>query len=104
MVEHGNYDAWWQARTPLPHLRNVKPAVLVVGGFFDAQDLYGPLKTYAAIERQQPANDQPPGHGTVVARRLGDAEPVTATRTSGSNRTPDRTTASRSSSRSSSTT
>lgn len=54
MMEHGTYDAFWQARTPLPHLREVQPAVLVVGGFFDAQDLYGPLKTYAAIERQNP--------------------------------------------------
>lgn len=49
-VEHDTYDAYWQARTPLPHLRDVGPAALVVGGWFDAQDLYGPLKTYRAIE------------------------------------------------------
>ena len=54
MIQHPNYDAFWQARTPLPHLRDVKPAVLVVGGWFDAQDLYGPLKTYEAIERNNP--------------------------------------------------
>ena len=54
MMEHGTYDAFWQARTPLPHLRGVRPAVLVVGGMFDAQDLYGPLKTYQAIERNNP--------------------------------------------------
>lgn len=54
MMQHGTYDAFWQARTPLPHLTDVTPAVLVVGGFFDAQDLYGPLKTYDAIERQNP--------------------------------------------------
>lgn len=54
MMEHGTYDAYWQARTPLPHLRDVRPAVLVVGGFFDAQDLYGPLKTYATLERHNP--------------------------------------------------
>jgi putative CocE/NonD family hydrolase len=54
MVNHPNYDAFWQARTPLPHLKNVQPAVLVVGGLFDAQDLYGPLKTYAAIEKNNP--------------------------------------------------
>ena len=54
MMEHENYDAWWQARTPLPHLHDIKPAILVVGGFFDAQDLYGPLKTYGAYERQNP--------------------------------------------------
>ena len=54
MIEHPNYDAFWQARTPLPHLRDVKPATLVVGGWFDAQDLYGPLKTYQAIEQHNP--------------------------------------------------
>lgn len=49
MMEHGTYDAFWQARTPLPHLRDVRPAVLVTGGFFDTHDLYGPLKTYATL-------------------------------------------------------
>lgn len=51
MMEHGNYDEYWQSRTPEPHLKNIKPAMLVVGGFFDQEDPYGPLKTYAAIER-----------------------------------------------------
>ncbi len=49
IVDHDTYDAYWQARTPLPHLRGVTPAVLVTGGWFDAQDLYGPLKTYDAV-------------------------------------------------------
>lgn len=54
MVAHPTYDAFWKARTPLPHLRGVTPAVLVVGGFFDAQNLYGPLKTYHAVEDHSP--------------------------------------------------
>ena len=54
MVNHPDYDDFWQARTPLPHLKGIKPAVLVVGGFFDAQDLYGPLKTYSAVETNNP--------------------------------------------------
>ncbi|NRA96672.1 MAG: CocE/NonD family hydrolase, partial [Planctomycetes bacterium] len=54
LMEHEDYDAWWQARTPLPHLNNVKAAILTVGGFFDAQDLYGPLKTYQAFEKRNP--------------------------------------------------
>ncbi|MBC7892647.1 MAG: CocE/NonD family hydrolase, partial [Sphingobacteriaceae bacterium] len=54
MMEHGTYDAFWQSRSPVPHLRAIKPAVLTVGGWFDQEDLYGPLKTYAAIERQSP--------------------------------------------------
>lgn len=52
LMEHPNYDEFWKKRNVLPHLENVKPAVLVVGGWFDAEDLYGPLKTYEAIETQ----------------------------------------------------
>jgi putative CocE/NonD family hydrolase len=54
LVEHPNYDAFWQARNLLPHLRKVAPAVLTVGGWFDAEDLYGTLKTYKAVEEQNP--------------------------------------------------
>ncbi|MDR1938235.1 MAG: CocE/NonD family hydrolase [Tannerellaceae bacterium] len=56
-AEHGVYDDYWQKRTLLPYLTNVKPAVMTVGGWFDAEDLYGPLKTYAAIRDQNPAAD-----------------------------------------------
>lgn len=54
IMEHEDYDSFWQARTPLPHLENVTAAILTVGGFFDAQDLYGPLKTYRAFEDLNP--------------------------------------------------
>jgi putative CocE/NonD family hydrolase len=54
MVEHPNYDAHWQARNILPHLKRVAPAVMVVGGWFDAEDLYGPLQIYRHIERNNP--------------------------------------------------
>ncbi len=50
-IEHPNYDEYWQKRNILPHLENVKPAVLVVGGWFDAEDLYGPLNIYKTIEK-----------------------------------------------------
>ncbi len=53
-VNHPHYDAFWKARNILPHLKNIRAAVLVVGGWFDTEDLYGPLKTYEAIERQNP--------------------------------------------------
>ena len=53
-TQHGSYDEFWQSRTYLPHLKNVKPAVLTVGGWFDAEDLYGPLKTYASIRDKNP--------------------------------------------------
>jgi putative CocE/NonD family hydrolase len=52
MTQHPNYDAFWQARNILPHLKNVAPAVMTVGGWFDAEDLYGALQTYAAVEKQ----------------------------------------------------
>jgi putative CocE/NonD family hydrolase len=52
--EHPNYDDYWQKRNLLPHLKNVAPAVMTVGGWFDAEDLYGALKTYRAIEKQNP--------------------------------------------------
>lgn len=54
MMQHETYDDFWQARTPVPHLKNIKPAVMTVGGWFDQEDLYGPLKTYAGIERNRP--------------------------------------------------
>ncbi|MEZ4383022.1 MAG: CocE/NonD family hydrolase [Nannocystaceae bacterium] len=54
MVAHPTYDAFWAARNLLPHLKGVAPAVMVVGGLFDAEDLYGPLSIYRAIERQDP--------------------------------------------------
>jgi putative CocE/NonD family hydrolase len=49
---HPNYDEFWQARNPLPFLKDVKPAVMTVGGWFDAEDLFGTLQTYKSIENQ----------------------------------------------------
>jgi uncharacterized protein len=56
LMQHENYDEWWKARTPQPHLTNVKPAVMTVGGFFDAEDCYGPLRLYESIEKQNAGN------------------------------------------------
>lgn len=56
LFAHPDYDQFWQSRSVLPHLKNIKPAVLIVGGWFDAEDLPGPLKIYEAIERNNPAN------------------------------------------------
>ncbi|HWK05933.1 MAG TPA: CocE/NonD family hydrolase [Puia sp.] len=54
---HSTYDAYWRARNIRTHLKNIRPAVLVVGGWFDAEDMFGALRTYEAIERQSPHND-----------------------------------------------
>jgi uncharacterized protein len=52
LVAHPDYDDFWRERNLLPHLRNVAPAVMTVGGWFDAEDLYGPLSIYRSIEAQ----------------------------------------------------
>jgi putative CocE/NonD family hydrolase len=51
---HPDYDKFWKSRDPRPFLKNVTPAVMTVGGWFDAEDLYGALHTYEAIEKQNP--------------------------------------------------
>ncbi|WP_026755725.1 CocE/NonD family hydrolase [Sediminibacter sp. Hel_I_10] len=47
---HPNYDEFWQSRGIIQHLKKVKPATMIVGGLFDAEDLYGPFSTYKSIE------------------------------------------------------
>lgn len=54
LMAHPDYDAWWKARNPRPHLKNVRPAVLTVGGLFDAEDCFGAWEVYKSIERQNP--------------------------------------------------
>ncbi len=51
LKDHSSYDDFWQKRGILQHLNNIKPAVMTVGGWFDAEDLYGPLNTYSTIEK-----------------------------------------------------
>ncbi|MEL7221824.1 MAG: CocE/NonD family hydrolase, partial [Bacteroidota bacterium] len=49
--EHPDYDDFWQKRNIIQHLKDIRPAVMTVGGWFDAEDLYGPLMTYGNIEK-----------------------------------------------------
>ena len=56
LMEHGAYDAFWQARNLRPHLKNVRPAVMTVGGWFDAEDLFGPLEVYRNVETHSTGN------------------------------------------------
>ncbi|SEK71756.1 CocE/NonD family hydrolase [Parapedobacter koreensis] len=51
LLDHPNYDEFWQRRGLIQHLNDVKPAIMVVGGWFDAEDLYGPLHIYGGIEK-----------------------------------------------------
>ncbi len=52
--EHPDYDEHWKKRNILPHLKGIQQAVMVVGGWYDEQDLYGTFNTYKAIEKQNP--------------------------------------------------
>lgn len=54
LLEHDRYDAFWQARDIRPHLKDIRPAMMSVGGWFDAEDLLGPLAVYRAAEKQSP--------------------------------------------------
>ena len=53
-ARHNTYDSYWQARDLSRHMKNVKCAVLVVGGWYDAEDLSGPYRTFYAINKFNP--------------------------------------------------
>jgi putative CocE/NonD family hydrolase len=54
MMAHPNYDQFWKERNIFPNLKNIKAAVMTVGGWYDNEDLFGALNTYQNIERQNP--------------------------------------------------
>lgn len=54
MMAHPDYDAWWKVRDTRNSCYNIKPAMLVVGGLFDAEDGYGTWELYKAINKQSP--------------------------------------------------
>jgi len=53
-LEHDTYDDYWKARDLSRHMKNIKCAVLTVGGWFDAEDLSGPFKTFHAVDQYNP--------------------------------------------------
>jgi putative CocE/NonD family hydrolase len=54
MMKRESRDEWWKARDLRPHLRNIKPAVMTVGGWFDAENLFGALEVYRSVEAHSP--------------------------------------------------
>lgn len=50
-VTHPNYDDYWKARGAGNYLKATHVATLVVGGWWDQEDFYGALATYAALEK-----------------------------------------------------
>jgi putative CocE/NonD family hydrolase len=53
-MAHTRYDEYWKKRDLSGHMKNVKCAVMVVGGWFDAEDLSGPFKTFHSIDQNNP--------------------------------------------------
>jgi putative CocE/NonD family hydrolase len=54
-MTHETYDDYWRTRSVYPHLGGIRPAILIVGGWYDAEDLLGTLKTYQTIEARNPS-------------------------------------------------
>lgn len=54
LLENDTYTSFWKSRDSLPYYRNITAAMLTVGGWFDAEDVYGPLKLYASAEKLSP--------------------------------------------------
>jgi putative CocE/NonD family hydrolase len=55
-LAHDTYDEYWKSRNIRTHLKNLRPATMIVGGWYDAEDLFGALETYRAIEQQSQGN------------------------------------------------
>lgn len=55
LYAHPNLDNWWKARNPRNFVDNIKPAMLTVGGLFDAEDCFGAWRLYEAIEKKNAA-------------------------------------------------
>ena len=50
IMAHGNYDYFWKSRSNLQHLKNMKPAILLVGGWYDAEAVsYTHLRAHETV-------------------------------------------------------
>lgn len=65
-VDHPSYDEFWQKRSLPKHYKKITPAVMLVGGWFDAEDLTGPLAIYKAIGQSDPG-----AYNTIVMGPFG---------------------------------
>ena len=74
LYRHPNYDRWWQARDARNATKNLQPAMLWVGGLFDAEDCWGAWNSYKAAEKNNPGKlfnkivDGPWYHGQWASR------------------------------------
>ena len=56
LLNHPNYDVTWKSRNLRPHLKNIRPALLTVGGWFDAEDLFGALEANRCFQADKANN------------------------------------------------
>jgi len=54
LMTHSDYDNFWKERNALQYFKGIKAATLIVGGLFDAENLYGALNLYQTIEKKNP--------------------------------------------------
>ncbi len=55
-MRHGTYDDYWRARNVPQHLVGVTHPVLIVGGWFDAEDFAGPFHMWHGLNRNSPGH------------------------------------------------
>lgn len=54
ILKHDTYDEYWASRAQAPHMKNTTPSIMFVGGWFDAEDLAGPVKLFRAVKENGP--------------------------------------------------
>lgn len=54
LMRHNQYDTYWEKHNLLPHLDKIDAAVLMVGGWYDAEDLYGPRPRIRPLKKTIP--------------------------------------------------
>lgn len=54
LMNHPNYDNWWKVRDARNATKYLQPAMLWVGGLFDAEDCWGAWNAYLAAEKNNP--------------------------------------------------
>lgn len=55
-IEHPAWDSYWQQRSTPTYLKDTSVPTLIVGGFWDQEDLYGPLAIYKSLEKNDRDN------------------------------------------------
>jgi putative CocE/NonD family hydrolase len=56
VMKHPNYDEFWKSRNIRQHIKDIKPAMLTIGGWFDAENLFGALETFRNAEANRPGS------------------------------------------------